>query len=105
MTKMEELLQKLQADNVDEDQIAIILTEVTKAASVKLYTQLVNALDDKERQLLDETTVNGEQETNGLLDALYQRHYSTTADQAVTDLQEQFASSFLENYDLAEITS
>lgn len=103
MSKMSELMQKLQQDGVSEDQIAVILAEIAKAASLKLYTQLVNAIDDNDRELLEETADKGEDEQENLLEALYQKYYDTTPDQAVTDLQEQFAETFLENYDLAAI--
>jgi len=105
MSKMDELLQKLQQDGVSEDQIGIILAEITKAASAKLYTQLVNAIDEQDRQLLDKIAENGEDEADKLLDVLYKKYYETSADQAVNDLQEQFAVTFLENYNKEAVTN
>lgn len=98
MTKVHELLTKLQQDGVSENEIAVIVAEVTKAASLKLYTQLVHAIDESDRQLLEETAGRDEEETQQLLEVLYKKYYQISANEAVTELQEQFATDFLKNY-------
>jgi len=105
MSKLDELLTKLQQDGLSEDQITVILAEITKAATTKLYTQLVTAVDEKDRQFLEETVENDEEETSQLLDAYYQKYYDIPADQAVDELQEQVATTFLANYDAETIRS
>lgn len=101
MSKIDDLFSLLKEDGVPETEMTAMLAELTKMSATKLYTQLVSALSDEDAQLLDEVA-DDESESEQLLNTLYQKYYNQSADEAITQLQEKFATEFLNNYQKAE---
>lgn len=97
MTKFEELIQTLKKDGKTEEEIAMIVAEVMRAASLKLYTQSMLMLSDDEKKQVE--AVEDEEKAEKLLDEFYKKHIGQTPAQAIDELREKFAKGFLEQYE------
>jgi len=97
MSNIQKLLTTLQQDGVDEDEISFIFAEMTKGASVKLYTQAMIMFDeDKKIQVADAET---EEEEGELMDLFYKYYTGKTPEESIKEYQEEFAKNFIEKYE------
>jgi hypothetical protein len=69
-----------------------------KLSSSKIFIQLVSVISEEDKDLLEENSEN-EEMTRGVLNALYQKYHGQTTDQAIEELQEEFAQVFLDGLD------
>ena len=94
MSKMNDLLAKLEEEGLNGVQVSTILAELTKMSSSKIFAQLVSALDENDKAILEDNR-DSEEISEKILGALYKKYYGKTADEAVEEMQEKFASDFL----------
>lgn len=100
MSQFNDLIQKLQSDGVPEDEISLILAEITRASAVKLMTQMMAVLDDDQKEQIEEAETD--EEVKKLLDLFYEAKYEQTTDAAIEELQELFAEGYMNAQDTAE---
>ena len=100
MSQFNDLIQKLQSDGVPEDEISLILAEITRASAVKLMTQMMAVLDDDQKEQIEEAETD--EEVKKLLDLFYEAKYEQTTDAAIEKLQELFAEGYMNAQDTAE---
>jgi len=97
MSYFQQLLQTLKENGVQENEVGIILADLMKSASLKLYTQILDKLNDEDKQSLD-AAADDQEKSLALLNELYQKYMNKTPDEAMEELQEEFAQKFLVGY-------
>ncbi|MGD9129429.1 MAG: hypothetical protein PVJ09_03005 [Candidatus Woesebacteria bacterium] len=96
MTYFEELLKILEEEKVEAGEIAVIVAELMKASTFKLYTQLLSVMSPEEKEQLQKA--KSEEAANQLLNTLYPKYHQKTVEEAIIELQDSFAQKFLKNY-------
>lgn len=96
MSNFDQLIQTLKDDGKSEKEIGEVLAEVIRAASSKLYTELMMELTEEERKQVDQE--DDDKKAREMMLTFYQRHTGKTPEQTVDELKETFAKGFLEQY-------
>lgn len=95
MTTYKQLIEKLTEDeSIPPEEVAAVITEVGKAAAMKLYNQTIMSLTEEEQQQVE--NAQNEDEADRLLNQFYQLHYGKTPAEAMIELEEEFAQKFME---------
>ncbi len=103
MSKFQQMIQVLEENNTPEEDIAILLTEIIKAASMMLYTQGLATFSEEQQSAL--SAADNEEVANALIDSFYELNTGKTPAAAIEEYQESFAEEFLKNYQPASQNS
>lgn len=96
MPSFDELMQILADNQVSEEEIAIITAELVKAATLKLYTEIMTELTDEEQAALEKA--ENEQAEGELLDSFYELHMGKKPEEAIREYQDELAKNFLVDF-------
>jgi hypothetical protein len=97
MSKLPQLLKIMKEDQANEEEIALVVEEMTKSGAVELYTHLVALLSAEDIKQLD-AVADDQDQVDQLINQFYQKYEGKTTQEAMDEINDKFIDAFLENY-------
>lgn len=97
------VLNLLKEEGETPEDIAIVLQEITNAASAKLYLEMMAVLTEEDLQLLDKCET--QEESDPLLRSLYAKRSEVSPESIVDQFLKTFSQAFIDKYYLDKATA
>lgn len=99
MTKsINDLVNLLQEDGANEEEIGVVLEQMTVSTTKELFVNLITLVSEDEARLINEVAED-EERVSQIVDELYMKYENKTAAQKVEEINSRFIDSFLEGYE------
>lgn len=97
------VLELLKEEGESPEDIATVVSEITNAASAKLYLEMMAVLTEEDMKLLDKCET--QEESDPLLRSLYAQRSETSPESIVNRFLGTFSQTFIDKYSLDKVTA
>lgn len=96
--KIQKLISTLNEDGASEEEVAIVLEQMTTSSARELFVHLVTIVEEEEARLLTEIAED-EERSSQFIDEMCLKHEGKTSTQLVDEINSRFIDTFLEGYE------